>query len=537
MPTLEWIGKRAVLNHHREVPYHLLKADPSLSVGEPGSGNLIVQGDNLLALKALLPYYAGKVKCIYIDPPYNTGNENWTYNDAVNSPEMRAWLGKVVGREAEDLSRHDKWLCMMYPRLSLLRQFLSPDGVIFVSIDDNETGRLRLLMDEVFGPRAFVACNVWQKRYSRENRGSIGDAHEYVMAYAPNPDLFKQTVRKLPFSEKQAKVYKKSKGSASDRRWRAIPMTAQGYRPNQMYKITLPSGRVIEPPEGRCWSMIECEFQELRSVGRIYFGKKGDSQPGVIRFLDEVDGITPWTWWNHEDFGHTDEAKKEIQRLFGTQTAFDTPKPLRLIQRILQIATGPDDLVLDSFGGSGTTGHAVLAQNKADGGRRNFILVEMDAQICRTVTSARLSKAVQGYECVSASKGKTTVDGLGGGFAFCSLGIAMFDEHGTIRSEVIFDELARHIWFSETGTPMAKAKLNSSLVGIEGGTAYYLLFNGILGDKRPNGGNVLTARTLEHLAAHNGPKVIFGEGCKLGASRLRREQITFKQIPYQLRTL
>jgi adenine specific DNA methylase Mod len=225
MPTLDWIGKKAVLNHHREVPYRLLQADAALSVGDPESGNLLVEGDNLLALKALLPYYAGKVKCIYIDPPYNTGNENWIYNDAVNSPEIRKWLGKVVGPEAQDLSRHDKWLCMMYPRLSLLREFLTEDGAIFVSIGDDAVGFLRLLMDEVFGPTRFVATVVWQKRYSRENRGAIGDVHEYILVYARDPERFKQARNRVPLDEKSARVYKNPNNDPKGRR-RAIPMSA-----------------------------------------------------------------------------------------------------------------------------------------------------------------------------------------------------------------------------------------------------------------------------------------------------------------------
>jgi adenine-specific DNA-methyltransferase len=187
MPTLNWIGKDAVATHHRQIPFHLLKDVGGLACGEPGSGNLIVEGDNLTALKALLPYYAGQVKCIYIDPPYNTGNEGWVYNDSVNSPVIREWLGKVVGREGETLDRHDRWLCMMYPRLELLKRFLRADGSIWISMDDSEIGLLRLLMDEIFGRQRFVACNVWQKRYSRENREAIGDVHEYLMVYAMNP--------------------------------------------------------------------------------------------------------------------------------------------------------------------------------------------------------------------------------------------------------------------------------------------------------------------------------------------------------------
>ena len=381
MPTLDWIGKQAVVNHHNEVPFHLLKEVPELSVGDPGSGNLLVEGDNLQALKALLPYYAGQVKCIYIDPPYNTGNEGWVYNDNVNSPEMRKWLGQVVGKEAEDLSRHDKWLCMMYPRLVLLREFLTKDGSIWISMDDSEIHLLRSLMNEIFGQQSFVACITWQKRYSRENRGAIGDAHEYLLVYAPNPELFKMARNRVPIDEKQAKVYKNPNNDPKGR-WRGIPMTAQGYRPNQMYEIISPAGKKFRPPEGRCWSVVEPEYQKLLKQGRIYFGKTGSSQPSVIRYLSEVEGFVPWTWWPHDEAGHTDEARKEIRSLFNTQTAFDTPKPTRLIERILQIASDPGDLILDSFAGSGTTGHAVLKLNSQNGGQRKFIMVEMDEHIC-----------------------------------------------------------------------------------------------------------------------------------------------------------
>ena len=191
MPTLDWIGKPAVINHHREVPYRMLQCDPELSVGDPDSGNLLVEGDNLLALKALLPYYAGKVKCIYIDPPYNTGNETWAYNDNVNSPEIRKWLGQVVKKETEDLSRHDKWLCMMYPRLALLREFLSDDGAVFISIDDNEVYHLRVLMDEIFGPRNFVACiaNINNPK-GRSDDKYVATAHEYVIIYKRSNVIF-----------------------------------------------------------------------------------------------------------------------------------------------------------------------------------------------------------------------------------------------------------------------------------------------------------------------------------------------------------
>jgi len=526
MPKLTWIGKEAVVNHHREVPFHLLKNNDDLSAGDPGCGNLLVQGDNLVALKALLPYYAKQVKCIYIDPPYNTGNENWVYNDNVNSPEMKAWLGRAVGKEAEDLSRHDKWLCMMYPRLALLREFLRDDGSIWVSIDDSEISNMRFLLDEIFGHQRFVACNVWQKRYSRENREAIGDVHEYVVVYAMNPELFKISRHLVPLTDDQAKVYKNPNNDPKGR-WRAIPMTAQGYRPNQMYEIITPAGVKHKPPEGRCWSMIESEFKKLLDEGRIYFGKDGKSQPNVIRYLSEVEGFVPWTWWTHEEVGHTDEARKEIRSWLDTQTAFDTPKPTRLITRILQIATNKDDIILDSFAGSGTTGHAVLSQNYADSGTRKFITIEMDNQICREVTAQRLTRVSQGYK---------DVPGLGGGFRFCELGEPLFDERGNIRSTVRFADLARHVYFTETGEPLPpQKKANSALLGVHQGKGVYLLYNGILKDKTPDGGNVLTTGVLALLPSHSGPKVIYGAACRIGAERLRREQIDFKQLPYKLK--
>ena len=575
MPTLNWIGKEAVVRHHKEVPFRLLEPVAKLSctplsqTGERGEAteNLIVQGDNLHALKALLPRYAGKVKCIYIDPPYNTGNEGWAYNDNVNSAEIKKWLGEVVGKEGETLDRHDRWLCMMYPRLLLLKQFLREDGSIWISMDESEIAHLRCLMDEIFGRQRFVACNAWQKRYSRENRGAIGDVHEYVMVYAMNPGLFQDTRHRVPIDEKQAAVYKNPNNDPKGR-WRGIPMTAQGYRPNQMYEIETPSGRKIRPPEGRCWSTIESGFLKLKAEGRIYFGKDGSAQPSTIRYLSEVEGFVPWTWWPHEEVGHTDEAKKEIQSFFGTQTAFDTPKPTRLIQRILQIASDKDSLILDSFAGSGTTGHAVLKQNAEDGGNRRFILVEMDDNIARNVTAERVRRVSNGYTKGALSPspspasvgGEKWVEGLGGGFQFCTLSKEpLFTAEGQIRSDVTFAQLAEFVWFVETGTgfqippspsfskwgtdveaqttsPFEKGGLRgiSPLLGIHEGRAIYLLYNGILKDKSVAGGNVLTGPVFDVLPAYDGAKVIYAAACRLGAARLHREGIVFKQTPYAL---
>jgi len=536
MPTLNWIGKEAVAKHHLDVPFHLLKDVPSLSCGDPGTGNIILQADNLVGLKAILPYYAGQVKCITIDPPYNTGNEGWAYNDNVNSPAIKRWLGQVVGKEGETLDRHDRWLCMMYPRLVLLKQFLHEDGSIWIHMDDSEIGLLRVLMDEIFGPQRFVACNVWQKRYSRENREAIGDVHEYIMVYAMNPDRFKQIRNLVPLTEEQSKIYKNSNKDPKGR-WRGIPMTAQGWRPNQMYEIVGPSGKKHKPPEGRCWGMIESEFKKLHSQNLIFFGKDGSAQPSVIRYLSDVEGFVPWTWWTHDEVGHTDESKKEIQSIFGTQTAFDTPKPSRIAERIVQIATKPGDLVLDSFGGSGTTAHGVMRVNAAnpDKAPRRFIMIEMEEKIAREVTAERVRRVAEGYK---NAKGEE-IPGLGGGFRFCELGEELFDGRGQIRESVKFADLARHVYFVETGEPLPRSRVpNTPLLGVHNGRAVCLLYNGILKDKSPQNGNALTHETLAHIKEACGECsriVVFGTSQRIAAARLKRERVTFKQIPYTLK--
>jgi len=504
-------------------------------VGPAGSGNLLLEGDNLLALKALLPYYAGQVKCIYIDPPYNTGNENWVYNDAVNSPEMRRWLGKVVGAEAEDLSRHDKWLCMMYPRLVLLRELLREDGAIFVSIADHEVHNLRHVMDEIFGPRNFVAAVIWQKVYSPKNSARhFSEDHDYIIVYAKDaggwrPNLLSRTPR-------QDRAYRNPDNDPRGP-WKTSDLSARNPYSLGTYAVTCPSGRVIpRPPTGRYWVVSKEKFEELDADNRIWWGRKGDSIPQLKRFLSEVkQGVVPQTLWSYQDVGHTQDAKKELVTICDfpdSASVFITPKPSRLIKRILQIATDKDSLVLDSFAGSGTTGHAVLDLNKADGGNRRFVLVEMESEICRNVTVQRLQRAIEGYTNARGDQ----VEGLGGGFRYCRLGPPIFDETGSIRAGVTFGELAAHVYFAETGEPLPKRNGGRTpLLGVHHGKAIYLLFNGILGDRSPRGGNVLTDAVLKSLPAHQGLRIVYGEGCRLGAARLKREGVIFKQIPYSVK--
>ena len=571
MPSLNWIGKNAVVKHHKDVPYRLLEPVPGLSCGDAESGNLIVQGDNLHALKALLPRYAGQVKCIYIDPPYNTGNEGWTYNDNVNSPEIRRWLGEVVGKEGETLDRHDRWLCMMYPRLVLLRQFLRDDGAIFVSIDDNEVATLRLLLDEIFGASNFVECVTWNKRIPKNDAG-IGNIHEYVLIYRKSAswdyqftmrkdglDLIESLLEKfrkrgltIPEAEAELRrVYKEQDydrgitlyNSLDDtfRPWGKINMSwpnANTFGPR--YPVLHPlTGKPVKIPD-RGWRWREETFvRELGDgsvrllgdgsciVGRVWFDKDGSTQPSSVKYLHEVNRILLRSVLSLKSDGGI-----EVEEIFGHKSRFAYPKPTSLLQILVDSLEMKDgDIVFDSFAGSGTTAHAVLKQNAEDGGNRRFILVEMDEGIARDVTAERVRRVAQGY---TNAKGDQ-IEGLGGGFQFCRLSAEpLFAADGQVREDVSFAQLAEFVWFSETGTGHKAPKKKSPLLGVHEGRAIYLLYNGILDDLAVDGGNVLTGVVLERLPKHAGPRVIYAAACRLGTPRLNREGIVFKQTPYAL---
>ena len=535
MSTLDWIGKKAVINHHRQVPYRLLNCDDQLSAGDHDAGNLLVQGDNLEALKALVPYYAGQVKCIYIDPPYNTGNEGWVYNDNVNSPEIRKWLGAVVGKEAEDLSRHDKWLCMMYPRLSLLRDFLHEDGAIFISIDDNEIQNLRGIMDEIFGQQNFITTVCWQKMYTVKNSAKhLSDMHDYVVIYARRKMFWTRNL--IPRTASTEARYKNPDNDPKGP-WISHALQARNFYSKGTYKVVCPSGRtILGPSSGTYWRISEEKFFELDRDGKVWWGKKGNGIPRIKEYLSEAKkGIVPSTWWTYKEAGTNSGAKVALREILEKDMTFITPKPVELVRRILEIGSEKNSLILDSFAGSGTTGHAVLDLNKADGGNRRFILVEMDENVCQNVAAQRLKCAVEGYERINGDKTKK-VDPLGGGFRFCKLDKSLFDENGNIAELVSFSDLAAHVFFTETGAPIPKrATGRTPLLGFHNGKAVYLLFNGVLGDRKPNGGNVLTSKVLANLPAHPGSKVIYGEGCLLSPQRLKREGIVFKQVPYEIK--
>ena len=503
MPTLDWLTRREDEQTAGKAPYRLLEPVPDLSSGDPAAENMLIHGDNLDALKALLPFYAGRVKCIYIDPPYNTRSAFAHYDDNLE---------------------HSQWLAMIYPRLELLRDLLAEDGSIWVSIDDNEGHYLKVVMDEVFGRENFVATNVWQKRYSRENREAIGDAHEYILTYCKDPGKFKVVRNAIPLDEKQRRLYK-NPNNDSRGPWQSVSLLAQGYRPNQMYEIVAPNGRRHLPPPGNCWKVIESEYRKLIIENRVYFGKDGNGVPRRIHFLKYAEGLVPWTWWPHDEVGHTGESKNEVNALFGAEVSFGTPKPERLIQRVFQIATNPGDLVLDSFLGSGTA--AAVAHKMG----RRYIGIELGEHAV-THCVPRLRKVIEGEGGgISAAVGW----GGGGGFRFYRLGEPAFDEQGRINPAIRFPHLAAHVWFAETRTPLDLSGLASPFLGVHRGAAYYLLYNGILGDRRPAGGNVLTRSVLVELPSFDGPKVIYGESCRLSGETLRALGITFKQIPYDLK--
>ncbi|MBD3339303.1 MAG: site-specific DNA-methyltransferase, partial [Candidatus Lokiarchaeota archaeon] len=360
MPTLNWIGKEAVEKHHLEIPYRLLEYDDTLSAGDKESGNLLVQGDNLHALKALLPYYGGSVKCIYIDPPYNTGNEKWQYNDNVNAPEIRAWLNKTVGAEGEDLSRHDKWLCMMYPRLQILKKLLHREGAIFISIDDIEQAHLRLLMDEIFGQMNFVCNIIWEKKYTVANDAKyLSDNHDFIICYAKNKSMWRPL--RLPRPQKLNKAYKNPDNHPKGP-WKATPLHAKsGSIKGENFSYTFKNGVTWSPPKGTFPRFSKDTLKRFDDGNELWFGKDGKSVPSRKTFLSELknQGVTARTIWNFGEVGHNHEAKDEIKK-FDLSIVFDTPKPTKLMKRILNLAADKDDIVMDSFSGSGTVGHAVM---------------------------------------------------------------------------------------------------------------------------------------------------------------------------------
>ncbi|MBC8420377.1 MAG: site-specific DNA-methyltransferase [Desulfobacterales bacterium] len=532
MAQIQFKGKSFVQNHHLLVKYHELipKKDKSLKDKVSLHDNLIIHGDNLKALKALLPLYAGKIKCIYIDPPYNTGNEKWAYNDNVNSPMMQEWLGKVVDRE--DLTRHDKWLCMMTPRLKLLRELLRDDGVIFVSIDDNEQHHLRMLMDEIFGEENFVTNIIWQKKYSPSNDAKyLSDMHDFVVLYAKNLSLWTRNL--LPRTELQDSRYKNPDNDPRGR-WKVSGLDVKTYSAAYDYEIITPSGRKVLPPKGKCWRVSKERLDELIKDNRIWFGKGGSNVPSIKRFLSEVQqGIVPVTLWLREEVGDNQEAQQGFNNIFSDAVTFgfETPKPVRLIKRMLQLSTNEDSIILDSFAGSGTTAHAVLSLNKEDGGNRKFILVECE-DYADKITAERVRRVIKG---VPNAKDENLKKGLGGTFSYFELG-KVIELESILSGDGLptYEELARYIFYTATGEEFDQKAMNEkkNFVGKSRNYKVYLFYKPDI-EKLKN-----IALTLERAKSIGKPgekrRLVFAPTKYLDQAHLDELRIDFAQLPFEI---
>lgn len=511
MPFLDWVNKNQAKENTHAVPYHLLRQESVHGdVSGPNADNLLIHGDNLLALKALIPFYAGRIKCIFIDPPYNTQSAFEHYDDKLE---------------------HSQWLSMMYPRLVLLRELLAEDGSIWVTIDDNEAHYLKVLMDEVFGRSNFVANCLWQKVYSeRMDAKGFSTSHDHILVYRRS---VKFKPNQLSKEQNSAQFGYWDEGAQKHYRRRSLRKegseSRREDRPSMWYSIPAPDGTAIWPvkpdgTEGR-WRWKESNVAPNRHE-LDFIEKDGRWEIYVKQYLAEEPTRPPATLWLNTEVGHNHEAKLEV-RAFNDIQVFDTPKPERLMMRVLEVATKSNDIILDSFLGSGTT--SAVAHKMG----RHYIGIEM-GEHARTHCLPRLQKVIEGEQGGISE----AVEWLGGGgFRFCTLGEPAFDDHGRISADVKFATLAAYVWHFETGEPGHQI-FDKPLLGIYGGIAYYLLYNGILGDRRPASGNVLThvvLQAIKEVFPHDGPKVVYGEMSRLGASRLAAEGITFKQIPYDVK--
>ncbi|MEK6925584.1 MAG: site-specific DNA-methyltransferase [Nanoarchaeota archaeon] len=519
MPTLNWIGKEQVVNHDKEVPFRLLKKVKSLSVGE-NSQNLIIHGDNLEALKALMPYYYGKIKCIYIDPPYNTGNEGWVYNDNVNSPKIKKWLGKVVGGESEDLCRHDKWLCMMFPRLKLLRELLRDDGVIFISIDDVEYENLKYLLNEIFGLENYINTLVWRKKAGGGNDNKyFAVEHEYILCFAKNKNLQPRFLTKL--NEKTVKDYKlKDENFEKWGYYKLKNLYEPGIdqnRPNLIYPIKAPDGSLIDISPG-IWRWSKERFEKEKSRGKVEFKK--DKKSGTWKVFYKLylyeDGEDRKTAPRSilMDYGMNAQAAQAIKELFD-EKIFNYPKPVNMIKHLIEIITSSDSIILDSFAGSGTTGHAVMELNKVDKSNRKFILIELEDKVAKDVTAERVKRAIKKYNYEED-------------FEFCELDKPLFNEDGKIDENCEFEQLATYIYFTETQTNLDKRQIKGNFISNLNETDYYLIF-------KEKGKNVLNKSFLKNIKKDDNRRVIYADKCLLDEESLEKHKIQFKQIPYEVR--
>lgn len=551
MPTLEWIGKDKVINHHQQVPFRVLERHYSYDRNgrrdeDNGSENMIIHGDNLEALKALLPRYEGKVKCIYIDPPYNTGNEGWCYNDNVNDPKIQKWLGAVVGKEGEDLSRHDKWLCMMYPRLKLLQRLLSEDGAIFISIDYREQPSLRFLLDEIFGSNNFVSeISCVNKPSGRSDDKYIATAHESIIIYR------KTDVLSLGGFEPEEKIIKRySKIDSNGKRYREEDLRKRGShdtredRPNLFYPffyhpttddLIVGDNEQATPDEYiRIEPMKSARIQGTWRWGQDtakkfitylhprYMPNKNQWSVFEWEYLEERGTVKPTSVWNFKDVNSERGTEVFIKFLGFSKDDFPNPKPVGTIERIIQIATDPNSIILDSFAGSGTTAHAVINMNKMDGGNRKFILVEMEDYADR-ITAERVKRVINGY---------SDVEGTDGDFSYYDLGEMLLLPDGNLNESVDECKIREYVYYMETkvALPVCAETHNKYYLGRSNDTAYYFYYE-------RNDVTTLDHAFLVAIGEKADGYIIYADLCTLSESELKHYNITFKKIPRDIAKL
>lgn len=523
MPTLHWIGKDKVINHHLDVPYRVLEHKYGFENGTQGeietcSGNKIIHGDNLLALKALLPEYEGQVKCIYIDPPYNTGNENWAYNDNVNDPKIRKWLHEVVGKEGEDLTRHDKWLCMMYPRIKLLYKLLANDGILFVSLDDNENSNLRLMLDEIFGSKNFQQQIIWKNKYGpgAMTRG-FGNIHEYILCYSKNPfdsieaHLSDEEKKKYTLKDDQ---YEKRGGYITQ----PLATKSKDDRPNLVYPV-FHKGEEIWPDKQWIWS--EDRLKLAIQNGWVQFRKaNGKWSVRFKQYLKDEDGNIRKAKPISILLGpFNQDGTKEIVEIFGSKV-FNNSKPSELVAYLCSvILNGHEDknaIILDSFAGSGTTAHAVLKLNNEDGGNRKFILVEME-DYAESITSERVKRVINGY---------AEHNGTGGSFDYFELGPSLFNESGDLNEEVSTEKIRNYVFYTETKQILSLSDHadNKYLLNNYNGTAYYFYYE-------PDSLTTLNHEFIASIKSKAAQYIIYADNCLLTKEYLSKRNIVFKKIP------
>ena len=525
MPTLNWIGKEKVINHHRDVPYKILEhkygfneTDGELN-NSVNSGNKIIHGDNLEALKSLLPEYEGKIKCIYIDPPYNTGNENWVYNDNVNHPKINKWLGQIVGKEGDDLSRHDKWLCMMYPRLRLLYNLLAPNGIIYISIDNFEYNYLSLVLEEIFGRKNLIETIIWKKSYGGGAKSKhIVNLHEYIYCYAKNinivPNLF------LKHDPAILKYYKFKDEKINERgpfRLQPLATTSMDDRPNLRYPIIF-QNEEIWPQKQWQWSKERVEAA-LNTNELVIEKKKEKWSVNYKQYLKSEEGVERGTkLYSIIEGIYTQQGTQELKSIIP-DTKFTFPKPTQLIQNLIELVCDRNSIVLDSFAGSGTTAHAILNLNKQDNGNRNFILVEME-DYANSHTAERVKRVIKGW---------LDTEGTGGSFDYYELGKPLFvgENNEYLNEEVDTAKIREYIWFSETRQAFVltnNKKDTPYFLGKKEGTAYYFIYE-------KESLTTLDYDILSTIKTKAGQYVIYADNCLLPKDFMMRNNIVFKKIP------